>query len=174
MSEPSLHFLSLLVFAARSHGTRRTIGHPSDHPRLFVNLVWSLRRRNDTTSCRCAQGGFEKKLKKIAPVFGPSKTLQPLVLLAFPRIRPPSKPLLRPFAGKIISPAAPSPPRAAHYFPPAHPPRADPPPSRPPTHCALRHLSQYVTQRATSARRARVLPLCTFPAIARYVTYSNM
>ena len=72
------------------------------------------------------------------------------------------------FARETISPVARSPPPARVLL------CADPPPSRPPTHCALRHLSQYVTQRATIARRARALPLCTFPAITHYVTYRNM
>ena len=43
----SFHYLFLL---ALSHDTRRTIGHPSNLHKPSVNLIWSLRRRNNITS----------------------------------------------------------------------------------------------------------------------------
>ena len=71
MSESLLRFLSLRCFVSLSR-TRGLLGF-ANLRRPFVDLVWSLNCRKCITSCRSAQGGLEKKLKKVlgrsAPLF---------------------------------------------------------------------------------------------------------
>ena len=163
----TLPFSTCFVFPLAAHAVYQAFANLQ---KPIVGLIWSLNCRKCITSQVSAQGGFEKKLKKVFGGFWPRfwDHAAPPCFIGFSGNSPLRSPCYGLFAGKTISPAARSPPPARVLL------CADPPPSRPPTHCALRHLSQYVTQRATIARRARALPLCTFPAIARYVTYRDM
>ena len=63
MSESLLRFLSLRCFVSLSR-TRGLLGF-ANLRRPFVGLVWSLNCRKCITSPANAQGGFEKKLKKV-------------------------------------------------------------------------------------------------------------
>ncbi len=117
------------------------------------------------------KGVFEKKLKKVFGGFWPRfwDHAAPPCFIGFSGNSPLRSPAAACLQGESFRLPRARPRPRAYYLP-----CADPPPSRPPSHCALRHLSQYVTQRATIARRARALLLCTLPAITRYVTYRNM
>ena len=194
----TLPFSTCFVFPLAAHAVYQAFANLQ---KPIVGLIWSLNCRKCITSQVSAQGGFEKKIEKsfwrfLAPFLGPRRN--PLFYWVFGEFAP-SKPLLRSvcpgnhFARRALAPArARITVRRSPTLSPSHPlratlpiaicdatgnfcpPRVRPPPVHLPSHCALRYLSQYVTQRATSARRACALPLCTFPAIARYVTYRNM
>ena len=79
-----LSFLSLFVSVTRLRGTRRASGRPSNLPRLFVNLVWSLRRRYDNTPPCEKQGGLSEKVKKVLwGFYGGREAANPLLYGGF-------------------------------------------------------------------------------------------